>query len=279
MGHPESSAESASASPGPCFWHGARRATAACHGCGRRVCAECAVAVTVDDPPKAADACPPCAPLFGVESSVPFENPGGFGSFWRTWWWALVRPQRLFAALPRQGAGRATAFAYLTWLPAALLTATCFGLLVMALSGMGHSGGGDAGPAIVVTVSIVFGALALAPLIVLAFALPLHVVVLLARGEGGFATTYRMLCYQAGLVAVGAPVVMVGGSILGSMVPCGFFVVWAPAEVWHAWALFHAVRRVHGLRPGAAVATALVPLGVRGVMLGALVGAFVLAFW
>lgn len=264
--------------PTGCFWHGGRHAAAPCHGCGRGVCETCAAAVTVDDPPTPATACPTCAPLFGVESSVPFEHPGGFGGFWRTWWWALARPQRLFAAFPRQGGGRPTAFAYLTWLPAALLTSTCLSLLIVALSGIGHSGGGDVGPAIVIVVSIVFGVLALAPLLVLAFALPLQVMVLVGGGEGGFVATYRLLGYQAGLVAVAALLVAVGGGFLTAAVPCGLPLVWAGVEVWHAWALYHAVRRVHGLGPGVSVAAALVPLGVRGVMVGATVAACVLTF-
>jgi hypothetical protein len=256
--------------PAPCFWHRAAATGKPCHGCGRAICDACAAAVTIDDPPQSVAVCPTCAPLFGVPSSVPFEHPGGFTGFWRTWGRVLARPQALFTAFPRQGIGRPTVFAYLTWLPVAVVVSTCLALLILALSGLGHSSRGDTGVAMVVTVSVAWGIFGLTPLIVLAVALPLQVALLMARGEAGFVATYRLLAYLAGLVAVVAPLVIVGAPIVESALPGGSLAVLAGAEVWHAWALYHAVRRVHGLRPGPAVAAALVPLFVRGLLFGGL---------
>ena len=214
---------------------------------------------------------------FLVPSSVPFEDPalGGWAGFWRTFGWVYGRPTALWRSFPHAPVGRAVLFAYLACLPATLVS-TCMQVGMMWLNRIPGAGphpfqqilteiGNQTGVSI--DPFLFDAAQAAAPILGLVF-LPLgllilavfhHMAVLLAGGQAGFRTTFRVVCYLTPLRLLD--------------VCCPLF-----REVWHIVLMVGALRRTQRLSTGSAVLAALLPLIVQILLCCGLAALFATAF-
>ena len=157
--------------------------------------------------------------------SLPFEDReiGAFKRYWKTVGLAMVKPNQLGKALTREGRGwAATRFLLYTQ---TLAIAGSVGIFLVLISLMvtgvaGATGGGGMDLAAIaimlsVLVGVAFGALAVAVLFALLWAVIAHLIMAVGgRTAGGFPRTWVTLCYSGGAnVVTGVPIV--GGYVGG----------------------------------------------------------------
>lgn len=234
-----------------CALHPGAPAAEVCARCGAFACAGCLDGGTL---------CPACAALLPPPAwPVPWERRGELGLFSagvESIRETVLSPAATYARLAPHGRSLWDPLTYALWahltIPLALLAVlSALGLIVGAVTDLGHAG--------VALLGLVALGLAL-PLAVAArvFALAASehaILVLLSGARAPFEATVRAHCYAA-------------GPALFALFPCGGPLL---AELWAAALRVHALRAVHGTTTGRAVVAVAVPFAPL-VVLAALLG-------
>jgi hypothetical protein len=250
----------------PCTWHKSAAAQVCCAACDRPACPHCLIEAPAPGDGPGEDVtvavCPVCAPLYGVESSVPFEQPARsfLGGFFTTWGWAISNPNALWRAFPHDGVGRATLFALLASVPVGLVFSCCLGGVYLAFALDSSTGRLDeeTSLAVVIGLAAVWGLTLLFPLLLAALSLPVQLVARIGGTTTPWPATYRIMCYLTAVRITAIPAAMIV-AVFASVIPGGGLIGNLGPEVWHAIVLHHALRRVHGISGGAALAAVVLP--------------------